>query len=482
MKKYKFSALCIEITRRCNRKCLHCMRGEAQEITMSEEVINKVFQDIQDVTQITFGSGEALLEVDRILYFINKLINSSWTTKKLAVITNGTIKDSRIIDAFKDYCINKNGMAYLDISSDQFHDKAECKQAYEYYAPLVETANREIRQHQNRSGIVLDYVNSADEALIYTGRAVQLVESGTTQFEHGKNVGYFPYYKHRIKIVDNAIPCGLQILANGNITFMEVTDYNKLDEISFGNILVDDVSNLIAKHNENCMLLCSEIDMLQKAQELRYRPINSELSLTQTGFIVFPKQEAFIQLMDRIHLEIIKLRYEYRKCFPHVPADLIISSIPFPKYSEALHIVIGLGGKLKNTRTILQKLKNCSENDTKLGCIDEICKELLKVPELPVPMDFLRRKSNIFNTLSFYDTWFCRNPDKSICVSGEVIDGNNNSNFRCAIDVLDIDYHNEQDSKEYLTYEQLIEEECRKHIDTLFTQSNDDVDLLGENK
>lgn len=66
MKKYRFHELNIEITRKCNKRCVHCMRGEAQELTMSKEIIDRIFDDVLDVKRIVFGNGEALLEVERI--------------------------------------------------------------------------------------------------------------------------------------------------------------------------------------------------------------------------------------------------------------------------------------------------------------------------------------------------------------------------------------------------------------------------------
>ena len=60
MKRYRFSALGIEITRRCNKKCPHCARGSTQNMTMSEEVIDRIINNAESVEHVTIGSGEAL--------------------------------------------------------------------------------------------------------------------------------------------------------------------------------------------------------------------------------------------------------------------------------------------------------------------------------------------------------------------------------------------------------------------------------------
>ena len=52
MKKYKYAGLTLELTRRCNKKCAHCLRGQSQDITMSKEIIDKLFDDVSDCAQV----------------------------------------------------------------------------------------------------------------------------------------------------------------------------------------------------------------------------------------------------------------------------------------------------------------------------------------------------------------------------------------------------------------------------------------------
>ncbi len=50
--------LVLEITRKCNAKCIHCLRGNAQNLTMSQEVIDAVFSKIDRVSSLTLTGGE----------------------------------------------------------------------------------------------------------------------------------------------------------------------------------------------------------------------------------------------------------------------------------------------------------------------------------------------------------------------------------------------------------------------------------------
>ena len=144
MKRYSFSALAIEITRRCNKKCPHCARGNAQNLTMSEEMIDRIINNAESVEHVTIGSGEALLEIEKIQYLIDKIIKSQWSTKLLELTTNGTIYDKRIIDAFEKICLSGHkNVAVLRISNDQFHDAGEYEQAYAYYKPLADESQQD---------------------------------------------------------------------------------------------------------------------------------------------------------------------------------------------------------------------------------------------------------------------------------------------------------------------------------------------------
>ena len=97
-KKYKVLDLGIEVTRRCNKACPHCARGDAQDLTISEAMIDRMIEAVDDVRMVRIGNGEALLELDRIEYLIRKINESNWNTIYIETTTNGSILDRRIID------------------------------------------------------------------------------------------------------------------------------------------------------------------------------------------------------------------------------------------------------------------------------------------------------------------------------------------------------------------------------------------------
>lgn len=324
MKRYRFSALRIEITRRCNKKCPHCMKGDAQDVTMDENTIDKIFCDVEDADWVVIGSGEPLLELGRIEYLINKIIESKWSTRVIELTTNGSIQDERIIEALRLFCSARPGnVAFLRISNDQFHDVAEYEDAYSFY---TQQANAD-------AGIFVCYVlKDSNELgnLCYEGRAVNYIDSGSCQYQHGKgNVGYPYYHKHRIKICGNLIPCGLRILANGNVSFAEALSYENSDALSIGNILSESMTEIIDKHNQSCTLLCSEMDVLHIAQYGEYTSIA-------------PGVIPYLRFANMVYKQVLDLREKAKTLFPCIPTQEIITGLPFPNSLKMESIVIGL--------------------------------------------------------------------------------------------------------------------------------------------
>lgn len=58
--------LSVEITRKCQLKCAHCMKGEAQNIDMSVEVIDKLLESVVSIGTLLFTGGEPTMNLQGI--------------------------------------------------------------------------------------------------------------------------------------------------------------------------------------------------------------------------------------------------------------------------------------------------------------------------------------------------------------------------------------------------------------------------------
>ena len=244
--------------------------------------------------------------------------------------------DKRIIDALERFCSSrKYRSALIRISSDPFHNKEDYETAYSFYASLITDANNRIQRKNSSIGIGLE-CTSKKAALMYTlyyaGRATELIDSQYEKITHPflmdtKTSG--SEMKHRVKILGDVVPCAFSILANGNLSFSEATTFDKLDEISIGNITEQGISNLIDIHNEQCVILCSESSLLCNI-DLNCRKKKQD-----------KKDEIVTLLLEKIFYErIIMLRIRAKTLFPNVPVQTIIERIQFPSSMEISELAI----------------------------------------------------------------------------------------------------------------------------------------------
>ena len=95
-----FKSFCFEITRKCNMKCLHCMRGEAQDLTISKQVIDECLDNIAGIYNFILTGGEPFLEPDMIEYLFDGIIRREITVYGFSCMTNGSIRNEKIAAAW----------------------------------------------------------------------------------------------------------------------------------------------------------------------------------------------------------------------------------------------------------------------------------------------------------------------------------------------------------------------------------------------
>jgi len=132
------SDLCLEITRRCNMRCAHCLRGEPQRAEMSVLTMEKVFAQINSVGNLLFTGGEPSLAPfkmteARIICKRNRIDVSG-----LMLVTNGKYfsREFKIeLEAWKNY----TDEMYIAVSRDQFHDMHIPENHLEWLEDLTES-------------------------------------------------------------------------------------------------------------------------------------------------------------------------------------------------------------------------------------------------------------------------------------------------------------------------------------------------------
>ena len=86
------STVVIEVTRRCNMCCAHCLRGDAQNVDIMPEYIDKSFEKFRpgtSISSITFTGGEITLNLAAIWYTLEVVKRRNISVYDFYMVTNG---------------------------------------------------------------------------------------------------------------------------------------------------------------------------------------------------------------------------------------------------------------------------------------------------------------------------------------------------------------------------------------------------------
>jgi MoaA/NifB/PqqE/SkfB family radical SAM enzyme len=123
----KIDNLVFEVTRRCNLRCDHCLRGGVQNVDLSYKIINTVLDDIDNVSSITFTGGEPFLNTKAICHTFTELHKRDMELGSFWLATNGKIyKKSFVSRLIKEYRLIKEKpysefYGGLAVSIDDYH-------------------------------------------------------------------------------------------------------------------------------------------------------------------------------------------------------------------------------------------------------------------------------------------------------------------------------------------------------------------------
>lgn len=81
--------LVLEVTRKCNMQCAHCLRGKCQNIDMTKDIVDKIFENIDSVGCITFSGGEPFLNIEIIKYTLDVVKEKNISIDSFYIVTNG---------------------------------------------------------------------------------------------------------------------------------------------------------------------------------------------------------------------------------------------------------------------------------------------------------------------------------------------------------------------------------------------------------
>lgn len=119
------SHLAIEVTRRCNIKCSHCLRGDSQNKDISFEHIDILLDQIESIGHFCPTGGEPSLNVPAIKYFLDGCKKRNISINTFYIATNGVQLTEDFISVSTElynYCTLKWEYS-VQISNDHYHIK-----------------------------------------------------------------------------------------------------------------------------------------------------------------------------------------------------------------------------------------------------------------------------------------------------------------------------------------------------------------------
>lgn len=367
--KINLDGLELEITRKCNYKCKHCGRGEAQNKTISKEIVDMLFCNINNsIKQILLGGGEPLLAIDMIEYFCNKLIEKNINVSFIKIFTNGNVSNeanSRLLNIFQTLIKNKKDIVcIISVSDDDYHaeqDKTgEYLKSYKYF---LNYASDNLQVILNNP--VVDNLYEIANA----GRAKELIKN----INNLENESLRPIFKadahmftygHRVPIINNTIPCTISLSVNGDVKLYQIFEYKEADKNSMGNILNKDILSIIHSFNQNAIVECyEEKTYIQMCNML------SNFHLFSDSFQKSAGKE--LKIYKYCYQRIFEARKIFLELFPNIPVKVIREHFVIPSYEEWLKMIYSIYKEIYKGKVILGDLINGNFADICLSILED---------------------------------------------------------------------------------------------------------------
>lgn len=286
IEKVAFGELIIEVTRRCNLKCKHCLKGEAQNLDMGYEEIDALLDQTLAIENLFFTGGEPFLALEKMEYFLDAIKQRNIILLYVSIVTNGTHMNSevvRILNKYDEYIrdwhkrINEiesieddDKYIHITVSMDKYHENNP-----EEYLKWVENEIDNI--------VYADYqLNGV--AVLKCGKAMNLSDATPEQEGRNKIFGAIAVYGKGRKCFCRAKPkwdnepdyltimCSQYYTAKGKLVKMGNIDYDEED--SDRRLICDVISgesiiSAIDRWNETHPLLCFQVeDILTRQHKL----------------------------------------------------------------------------------------------------------------------------------------------------------------------------------------------------------------------
>jgi organic radical activating enzyme len=168
--------LSIGVTRQCNFKCRHCLRGEDENISFDPKLLDRFFKNnriLKHIDNLTLTGGEPLLKPKLLNEILDVFIDNEVYIDMAYIATNGSVFTQESLDfifRLSDYIDEE---LFVEISNSEYHQE-EAKRLNLYIPDSLENINELYEMKETTydiSRLTLVKENNSYSQLIYQGRA-----------------------------------------------------------------------------------------------------------------------------------------------------------------------------------------------------------------------------------------------------------------------------------------------------------------------
>lgn len=169
------NSLSIELTRRCNLSCEHCLRGTAQNCDIDKKYIDAAFKKFNSIGSLCLTGGEPSLVPELIKYVVKQIKKNKVSLGGFDITTNAVKVSNAFISAIMELYLvcDEKEMCTLSVSNDGYHTDSTDKDLERNYQ-LLEVFKFTSRREKENGLYYNNTVIGQGNGLNFCGRQLDL--------------------------------------------------------------------------------------------------------------------------------------------------------------------------------------------------------------------------------------------------------------------------------------------------------------------
>lgn len=283
------------------------MRGNPQNLEMSDEILEKVFGQVEQIYHLSLTGGEPFLAPHVIEKMVDVIIEKKLHVWRCTTVNNGTILNNlgircvKSLNRLADYIYNqvwddntRNDLKEsppisISISNSIYH-KNDIQKAIVFYKSYtnqhvkVDDQGEWETGFKDKQGNIIKNKDMKDSGISWIKKEGRAKNFGNAKYTTNTYRVNFLISEDKNKA---CVESPIQVCANGNIIFAKALSFETIDKKNMGNILKEPISCMLYKWNwlepleyNEVVQYCNNMTMLENPNISDEKRIEVELGNT----------------------------------------------------------------------------------------------------------------------------------------------------------------------------------------------------------